>query len=130
MFPNPTRAAVAQPRRTALAAPSGRWPARALSGLGAAATLALTACGGGSDAPAPRPTRSRLPPMYAMALIAVAVSAVPLLLIIRRVCHVPLRSWLPILVCLGAILLIQAAAELVGQDAMTAFIYLMAGVGR
>ena len=53
MFPNPTRAAVAQPRRTALAAPLGRWPARALSGLGAAATLALTACGGGSDAPAP-----------------------------------------------------------------------------
>lgn len=53
MFPNPARAAVAHPRRTAPAAPLGRWPARALSGLGAAATLALTACGGGSDAPAP-----------------------------------------------------------------------------
>ncbi|WP_426306178.1 tannase/feruloyl esterase family alpha/beta hydrolase [Acidovorax facilis] len=53
MFPNPTRAAVAHPRRTAPAAPAGRWPARALSGLGAAATLALTACGGGNDAPAP-----------------------------------------------------------------------------
>ena len=49
MFPNPTRAAVAQPRRIALAAPSGRWPARALSGLGAAATLALTACAVGPD---------------------------------------------------------------------------------
>ena len=52
MFPTPTRAALAPTDRAAR--PTGRWATRTLAtGLGTIASLALTACGGGSDAPAP-----------------------------------------------------------------------------
>ena len=53
MFPNPTRAAVAPTDRAAR--PTGRWATRTLAtGLGTIAALALTACGGGNDASAPK----------------------------------------------------------------------------
>jgi hypothetical protein len=66
--------------------------------------------------------------VYGLAALAVGISSIPLLFVLWRVVQAPIRIWVPLLLFLGGILLIQGASELIGTDGITAFIYILAGV--
>ena len=65
---------------------------------------------------------------YGLAALTVAVSAIPLLFVIWQVVKAPIRIWVPLLLFLGGILLIQGASELIGPERIMALIYILAGV--
>ena len=52
---------------------------------------------------------------YAVSTLSLAVMAVPVLIIVWRILKIPFQSWMPILLFLGVILLIQGVSELVGR---------------
>jgi hypothetical protein len=64
---------------------------------------------------------------YGLAALTVAISSIPLLFILWRVVKAPIRIWVPLLLFLGGILLIQGASELIGPERIMALIYILAG---
>ena len=74
------------------------------------------------------------PAMHVVGALSLAVWAVPVLavawIVVRTVLKAPFRSWLPLLVVLGLLLLGQAINALVGPDEMLAIIFLLSGAGR
>jgi hypothetical protein len=67
---------------------------------------------------------------YPLVALSVGVVSIPVLLIAWWAVKAPSRIWVPLVFCLGGILLIQGASELIGPERMTALIYILAGVGR
>jgi len=65
---------------------------------------------------------------YGLAALSVGISSIPLLFILWRVVKAPIRIWVPLLLFLGGILLIQGASELIGPERIMALIYILAGV--
>ena len=65
---------------------------------------------------------------YGLAALSIGVWSIPLLFILWRVVKAPLRTWIPVLVLLGLIVLIQGASRLIGPDGWIGLIYILAGV--
>ena len=65
--------------------------------------------------------------MYGLAALTVGISSIPLLFILWRVVKAPIRIWVPLLVFLGLIVLIQTASGLIGPEGMTTLIYILRG---
>ena len=59
--------------------------------------------------------------MYGLAALSVALSAIPLLVLIWQVVKAPIRIWVPLLCFLGLILLLHGASELIGTDGLVKF---------
>jgi hypothetical protein len=52
------------------------------------------------------------------------------LIIVWQVIKAPIRTWIPLVVFLAVILLLQGISELVGPDGTLGLIYILAGVRR
>jgi hypothetical protein len=67
---------------------------------------------------------------YGLTAASVALVSIPILIVLWRVVTAPIRIWVPFLLFLGGIFLIQGASELIGPEKIIALIYILAGVGR
>ncbi len=68
--------------------------------------------------------------MKAMGTLALAVAAIPVLLIVWKILRTPLRKWIPLLVLVGVFALIQGCTALLDPEAITALMFLIAGAGQ